>query len=351
MFVDQVKIFVKAGDGGDGCVSFRREKYVPRGGPNGGDGGNGGDIVLRATAQLRTLLDLRYQQHYLVSHAEHGQGKDRHGKNSEPLIIPVPCGTLIRDAETLEMLADLTDEGQEWVVAKGGRGGRGNAAFTTSTNRAPRRAEKGLAGEERWLWLELKLLADVGLVGFPNAGKSTLISRVSAARPKIAAYPFTTLSPQLGVVSDEDGGSFVVADIPGLIEGAHSGKGLGMQFLRHVERNVFLLFLVDIGEAAEKEPVESFEILRRELKCYNPILLEKPFAIAATKLDVKGDGARLDRLIRYCRMKRYDCLPMSAVTGEGVAELVRYLGRQVRQNPKASGPAESDYPIARSGGG
>jgi len=330
VFVDQVKIFVKAGDGGDGCVSFRREKYVPRGGPNGGDGGNGGDIVLRATGQLRTLLDLRYQQHYLVSHAEHGQGKDRHGRNSPPLIIPVPCGTVVRNGETLEELADLTEEGQERIVAKGGRGGRGNAAFATSTNRAPRRAEKGRPGEERWLLLELKLLADVGLVGFPNAGKSTLISRISSARPKIAGYPFTTLTPQLGVVSDEDRGSFVVADIPGLIEGAHTGKGLGIQFLRHVERNVFLLYLIDIGETAEKEPVESFEILRRELKAYNPGLLEKPFAVAAAKLDIQGDGIRLKKLIAYCRRKKTPCLPLSAVTGQGIAELVRFLGDRVR---------------------
>jgi len=329
VFVDQVRIFVKAGDGGDGCVSFRREKYVPRGGPNGGDGGNGGDIVLRATGQLRTLLDLRYQQHYLVSHAEHGQGKDRHGRNSSPLVIPVPCGTVVRDAETQDILADLTEEGQERIVARGGRGGRGNAAFATSTNRAPRRAEKGRPGEEHWLLLELKLLADVGLVGFPNAGKSTLISRISAARPRIAEYPFTTLTPQLGVVSDEDRGSFVVADIPGLIEGAHSGKGLGTQFLRHIERNVFLLFLVDIGESTEKDPVESLEVLRQELKAYNPDLLKKPFAVAGTKLDIRGEGTRLEQLTRYCRTKKYDCLPISAVTGEGVADLVRYLGRRI----------------------
>lgn len=305
---------------------------MPRGGPNGGHGGNGGDIILRATRQLRTLLDLRYQQHYLVSHAEHGQGKDCHGRNSPPWVIPVPCGTVVRDVETGELLADLTEEGQEQIVAKGGRGGRGNSAFATSTNRAPRRAEKGRPGEERWLMLELKLLADVGLVGFPNAGKSTLISRISSARPKIADYPFTTLTPQLGVVSDDDRGSFSVADIPGLIEGAHSGKGLGMQFLRHIERNVFLLFLVDVGESAENEPVESFEILRGELKTYNPVLLEKAFAVAATKLDIQGDGARLKRLVSYCRKNKFDCLPLSAVTGAGIPELIRYLGNRVRED-------------------
>ncbi|MBI3811438.1 MAG: GTPase ObgE [Nitrospirae bacterium] len=330
MFVDQVKIFVKAGNGGDGCVAFRREKYVPRGGPNGGHGGNGGDVVLRATGQLRTLLDLRYQQHYLLPHAQHGEGSDCHGKNSPQVVIPVPCGTIVRDAETKEVLADMTKEGQEIIIAKGGRGGRGNSAFATSTNRAPRRAEKGLPGEERWLQLELKLLADVGLVGFPNAGKSTLISRISSARPKIADYPFTTLSPQLGMVAGGIEGGFIVADIPGLIEGAHTGKGLGIQFLKHIERNVFLLYLIDIGEAAEQEPVQSFEILRRELSAYNPELLEKPFAIAATKKDIQGDGGRLKTLAAYCRKKKFDCLPVSAVTGEGIPDLVRYLGGRVQ---------------------
>lgn len=330
MFIDQVKIFVKAGNGGDGCVSFRREKFVPRGGPNGGDGGNGGDVVLRATGQLRTLLDLRYQQHYLVSHAEHGQGKNRHGRNSPPLIIPVPCGTVVRDHESREVLADLTEEGQEMIVAQGGRGGRGNAAFATSTHRAPRRAEKGRPGEERWLMLELKLLADVGLVGFPNAGKSTLISRISSARPKIAGYPFTTLTPQLGVVSVEESRSFVVADIPGLIEGAHTGKGLGFQFLRHVERNVFLLMTIDIAETAEKDPVDCFEILRRELKAYNPDLLKKPFAVAATKLDIQGDGTRLKKILAHCGRKKTPCFPISAVTGQGIAELVGFLSDRSR---------------------
>jgi len=337
VFVDQVKIFVKAGDGGDGCVAFRREKYVPRGGPSGGHGGNGGDVVLQASHQLRTLLDLRYQQHYLLPHAEHGQGSDCHGKNRPPVVIPVPCGTIVRDAETKELLGDLTKEGQEQVIAKGGRGGRGNSAFATSTNRAPRRAEKGQSGEERWLLLELKLLADVGLVGFPNAGKSTLISRISSARPKIADYPFTTLSPQLGMVSDGVEGGFIVADIPGLIEGAHAGKGLGIQFLKHIERNVFLLYLIDIGESAEKEPVESFEILRRELEAYNPELLEKPFAIAATKTDIKGGGTRLKELLTYVRKKKIDCFPVSAVTGDGIPDLVRYLGDRVRENREKTG--------------
>lgn len=333
VFVDQVKIFVQAGNGGDGCVSFRREKYVPRGGPNGGDGGNGGDVVLRATAQLRTLLDLRYQQHYLVRHAEHGQGKDRHGKNTPPMVIQVPLGTVVREAEGGEVLADLVREGQEAVVARGGRGGRGNAAFATSTNRSPRRAEPGGIGEERWLLLELKTLADVGLVGFPNAGKSTLISRISSARPKIADYPFTTLAPQLGVVSAPEMESFVVADIPGLIEGAHAGKGLGFQFLRHIERNVYLLYVIDVGEMAEGPggPVHTFEVLRRELGTYNPALLKKPFAVAATKLDIQGDGGPMKALKAFCREKKYPFMGVSAVSGEGIPELIRYLSARVRE--------------------
>jgi GTP-binding protein len=258
-------------------------------------------------------------------------------------VIPVPCGTIVRDAETKELLADLTTEGQEQVIAKGGRGGRGNSAFATSTNRVPRRAEKGQPGEERWLLLELKLLADVGLVGFPNAGKSTLISRISSARPKIADYPFTTLSPQLGMVADGVEGGFIVADIPGLIEGAHTGKGLGIQFLKHIERNVFLLYLIDIGESAEKEPVESFEILRRELSAYNPELLEKPFAIAATKKDIQGDGARLKKLAVYCRKKKFNCFSLSAVTGDGIPDLVRYLGERVREDREKTA-AEAPIP-------
>ena len=329
MFIDHVKIFVKAGDGGNGCVSFRREKYVPRGGPNGGDGGKGGDVWLQASSQMTTLLDLKYQQHYRLKRAEHGQGKDRHGKNNPDMIIKVPCGTLVRDAETHEVLADLTEEGQQVIVARGGKGGRGNAAFATSTHRAPRQAEEGKPGEERWFLLELKLLAEVGLVGLPNAGKSTLISRISSARPKIADYPFTTLTPHLGAVSWGDGKSFMVADIPGLIEGAHAGKGLGMQFLRHIERTTFLLYLVDIGESATEDPLKSLEILRREVEAYSPRLSEKPFAVAATKMDIKGDRSQLLRLSRYCKQNKYDILRISAVTGEGIEALVGYLSRKV----------------------
>jgi len=236
-FIDEAKIYIKAGDGGRGCVSFRREKYVPRGGPNGGDGGNGGDIIMVARRNMSSLLDHRYQQHYRAKRGEHGRGKDQHGKNSEHLLIPVPMGTIVKDFETEEFLGDLTENNQELIVAKAGRGGKGNARFVSSTNQAPKEAEPGGEGEEKTLKLELKLLADVGLLGFPNAGKSTLISTISAARPKIADYPFTTLVPNLGVVSYGDGATFVLADIPGLIEGAHEGAGLGIQFLRHIERS------------------------------------------------------------------------------------------------------------------
>jgi GTPase len=330
VFIDQVRIFVKAGDGGNGCVSFRREKYVPRGGPNGGDGGNGGNIILRASGQLSTLLDLKYQQHYLVKRASHGQGKDRHGRSSPDRIIHVPRGTLIRDAETMEILADLTREGQQLMAARGGKGGRGNASFATPVRRAPRWAEEGKPGEERWLQLELKLLADVGLVGLPNAGKSTLLSRISSARPKVADYPFTTLTPYLGMVDCGEGRNFVTADIPGLIEGAYEGKGLGLRFLRHIERTAFLLFLLDVTESVAEDPVKSLEILRREVSAYSRVLSVRPFAVVATKLDVKGKGSQLKSLKMHCRQKKVDFLEVSSVTGEGVQRLVRYLWRKVK---------------------
>jgi GTP-binding protein len=329
MFVDQVRIFVKAGRGGDGARSFRREKYVPYGGPDGGDGGHGGNVVFEASRQLTTLLDLRYQQQYVAKNGGKGGGSHRHGKTASDVVIRVPVGTLIMDDETGETLADLTEDGQSHTIAHGGRGGRGNSHFATSTNRVPIRFEPGTPGEERWLQLELKLLADVGFVGFPNAGKSTLIAAVSAARPKIADYPFTTLEPNLGVVSWTDERSFVVADIPGLIEGAHEGKGLGFQFLRHIERTLFLLHLVDIGEWAAEDPVSSFEVMRQELASYNVSLQEKPFAVVGTKLDVKGNGERLQRLERYCRDRDMSFFAISAATREGIPPLVQFLGTTV----------------------
>ncbi|HJU04896.1 MAG TPA: GTPase ObgE [Nitrospiraceae bacterium] len=329
MFVDQVRIYVQAGRGGDGVCSFRREKYVPRGGPDGGDGGNGGDIVMVASRRLTTLLDLRYQQQYQAKAGGPGEGSNRHGRTAEDVIIPVPVGTVVMDDKTGEILADLAADEANYVAAHGGRGGRGNARFATSTNRVPTQCEPGTPGESRWLRLELKLLADVGLVGFPNAGKSTLIAAISAARPKIADYPFTTLTPNLGVVAWQDDQSFVVADIPGLIEGAHAGKGLGFQFLRHVERTSFLLHLVDISEWATEDPIVGFEVMRKELAAYDPSLGSKPFAVVGTKLDVAGDTDRLDRLQSYCRRRRLRFFAVSAVTRQGLDALIQFVGKKV----------------------
>lgn len=335
MFVDQVTIRVKAGDGGNGCVSFRREKYVPRGGPDGGDGGGGGSIVLQASDDVSTLLDLKYQQRYALKHGQHGRGKDQHGARSADLVIRVPVGTLVRDGATAEVLADLTTTGQRIVAAKGGRGGRGNARFATPTHRAPRTAEPGQPGEERLLQLELKLMADVGLVGFPNAGKSTLLARVSAARPKVADYPFTTLEPHLGLVRIEDEPGFVIADIPGLIEGAHRGRGLGTQFLRHIERTAFLLYVIDVGPAAERDPVQALEALRAELAAHNRALLEKPAAVAANKIDVAAEDGPRRRLEEYCRGRGEAIYTISAVTGAGITPLLSSLARQVAELRRA----------------
>ena len=339
MFVDEVRIFVKAGRGGDGACSFRREKYVPHGGPDGGDGGNGGNVVVVASRRLTTLLDLRYQQHYQAKPGGPGAGSNRHGRTAPDVIIPVPIGTVIADDSTGEVLADLTAEGRSHIVARGGRGGRGNAQFATSTNRVPTHTESGTAGEERWLRLELKLLADVGLVGLPNAGKSTLIGAISSARPKIADYPFTTLTPNLGVVRWGEDSSFVVADIPGLIAGAHEGKGLGVQFLRHIERTSFLLHLVDISEWALEDPVVSFEAMRTELAAYGHDLTARPFAVVGTKLDISGNQVRVDQLRTYCKGRRLRLFLISAVTRQGLDELITFLGKRVdalRRTPCAT---------------
>jgi len=330
-FVDYAKIHVKAGDGGRGCVSFRREKYVPRGGPDGGDGGKGGDIIIKATKELNTLLDFRYQREYKAERGEHGKGSNKHGRNGESKTILVPVGTIIKDAETGDIIADLDAHDADAIAAKGGRGGLGNLHFATSVRQAPKFAQPGEKGEERMLALELKLLADVGLIGLPNAGKSTLISVISSAKPKIADYPFTTLVPNLGVVKFEDFRSFVVADIPGLIEGAHRGAGLGFQFLRHVERTSVLLHLVDISDLQTTDPVEDFEKINRELVLYSPELLDKPMAVAATKIDIAYEGMRLNRLKDYCRDKGLDFFPISSATGEGIKELVMYLAKRVKE--------------------
>ena len=324
MFVDQVKIYVRSGTGGNGCKSFRREKFIPRGGPDGGDGGDGGDVVCLVEPHLATLLDHRYQQHANAGRGEHGKGKNQTGSNGEDYTLRVPPGTVVKNAESGEILSDLTDPGERVVIAEGGRGGRGNARFATPTNRAPERAEPGQAGVEIEVELELKLIADVGLVGHPNAGKSTFLSRISAAHPKIADYPFTTLQPNLGIVPYEDFGSFVVADIPGLIEGAHEGKGLGFQFLRHIERTRVLLFMVDVSS---HDPEGDLAILRGELEHFSPALLEKPSLLAATKIDAIPPE---DRAVS--QISGMEAMPISSVTGEGLPPLLHALGDIVQDS-------------------
>jgi GTPase len=329
-FVDEAKIYVKGGDGGRGCVSFRREKYVPKGGPNGGDGGKGGDVIAVASASHRTLLDLKFQQHHVARHGGHGEGSDCTGRNSDDVIIPVPVGTVIVDDATGETLVDLVEDGQRFVVAKGGRGGKGNAFFKTSTNRAPRFAQPGEQGEERWIRLELKLLADVGVIGFPNAGKSTLISRVSAAKPKIADYPFTTLTPNLGVVKYKDFGTFVIADIPGLVEGAHLGVGLGVKFLKHVERTTVLIHLLDISGEPPVSGWNNFETINRELELYNPALAKKPQVVAIGKADLTDTRERAEKEIDFFRGKGIEVYVISAVTGEGLDALMAAVVKKLK---------------------
>ncbi len=324
-FVDFATIYAKAGDGGRGSVHFRREKFVPRGGPDGGDGGRGGHIIFTATHDMNTLLDFRYKREYLAERGVHGQKQKMHGKDGEDLLLPVPVGTLIKDAATDEVLFDLDHDGARAVVAKGGRGGQGNSHFATATRQAPQFAQPGEEGEERNLILELKLIADIGLIGLPNAGKSTLISVISAARPKIADYQFTTLVPNLGVVKPEQRKSFAVADIPGLIEGAHRGIGLGFQFLRHVERTSRLVHLVDISEMGQGSPVENLQTINRELELYSAILGKKPQSIVGTKSDIAGNKERLSELEAYCGKNGLEYFTISAVTGEGIPRLISHL--------------------------
>src|SRR3989339_776275 len=324
-FIDESKIYVKACDGGRGCVSFRREKYVPHGGPDGGDGGHGGDVSIRASMSRRTLLDLKFRQHYVAKHGGHGEGSKRTGKDSEDVEILVPVGTVIREAETGELLADLAVDGAACIVAKGGMGVRGNARFATATRQTPRFAQPGIEGEERWITLELKLLADVGIVGLPNVGKSTLISRISAARPKIADYPFTTLIPNLGVVQFGEHESFVVADIPGLIEGAHEGMGMGIRFLRHVERTSVLLHIIDISPEDSPGAGHDYELINRELEFFSPDMLSKPQIVAIGKIDLTVTKGRLKKEIDLFAQKGIRLFPFSAVTGKGVPELLREM--------------------------
>jgi GTP-binding protein len=334
-FIDRVKIYVKGGHGGPGCVAFRREAYVPRGGPSGGDGGHGGDVIIRADKQLGTLIDLKYQQNYWAKDGEQGRGKEQTGADAETIIVRVPVGTLVYEAETREVLVDLDEEGKEFIAARGGRGGKGNAFFKTATNQAPRHAQPGEPGEEYTLFLELKLLADVGLVGLPNAGKSTLISRISAARPKIADYPFTTLTPVLGVVKPEGRRGFVVADIPGLIENAHKGAGLGFNFLRHIERTSILLHLVDLSGLVPGAPVDNFKKINRELALYSPELTKKYMAVAGTKIDA-AIPEHLDALEKHCRKEGYEFFPLSAVTGRGLDGLITFLAGKVEESRKTT---------------
>ena len=343
MFVDEVDIHVTAGNGGNGCLSFRREKFVPRGGPDGGDGGAGGSVYVVATPTKNTLIDFRFHPEFQARRGAHGQGSNKTGHTGNDLDVAVPIGTLVfeKNPHTGELtpLADLTAEGQRVLVARGGRGGRGNARFVSSTNRAPRRTEPGEAGEDRLLRLELKLIADAGLVGFPNAGKSTLISRISAARPKIAHYPFTTLSPNLGVVSLSDDRSFVVADVPGLIEGAHEGHGLGHRFLRHVERTKVLVHLVDVSGASGRDPIQDFDTILDELRLFDAQVAAKPMIVAASKMDAVDDPMRVDALERHVQGRGLPFFRISAAAGTGLDALLEAMWRQIAAVRELPAPA------------
>jgi len=365
VFVDEAKIFVKAGNGGNGCMAFRREKYVPRGGPSGGDGGNGGSIYLEANPNDNTLLRYRYNREFKADRGRHGEGSNCTGHSGDDLILQVPVGTIAFDDQTGEAIADLAKPGQRVLIAHGGRGGRGNQHFAKPWHQAPREHEEGSPGEERHLRLELKLLADVGLVGFPNAGKSTLISVISAARPKIANYPFTTLEPNLGVVNADGlfraasakggigghgaelGRTFVVADLPGLIEGAHQGAGLGTRFLRHVERTRLLVHLIDTSDSNAEDPVHSFEVIEGELEAFSESLARKPMIVVATKLDATTDRARLESLCDFCAQHSLEFHSISAATGEGVKDLVRSIADALDTIPRAA----AELPVDESSSG
>ena len=342
MFVDEADVKVFAGDGGNGCVSFRREKWVPRGGPNGGNGGHGGSIYLRASDHHNTLVAFRFNPEFKAQRGEHGMGSDCTGKDGKDLILDVPAGTVVYEytEDGFMPLADLTENGQQVLIARGGRGGRGNASFLSNSNRAPRRADPGEAGEQRMLKLQLKLLADVGLVGYPNAGKSTLISRISSAKPKIANYPFTTLSPNLGVVHLSDDRSFVVADVPGLIEGAHSGIGLGTKFLTHLERTKVLAHVIDVSSSSGRDPVDDFNVITKELELFEGSgdetaaqLSTKPRVVVANKIDALDEPDRLARLQKYMKKLKVPVYPVSAATGEGLPALLEALWQKVIEKP------------------
>jgi GTPase len=348
MFIDEAKIRVKAGDGGDGCMAFRREKYVPRGGPSGGDGGKGGDIYMESSERHNTLVHFRFNPEYKAQRGRHGEGANKTGREGEDIILKVPVGTILYDDESGEKIHDFSHADERIVVARGGRGGHGNARFATSTHQAPREHEGGRPGEERVYRLELKLLADVGLVGYPNVGKSTLISRISAARPKIADYPFTTLEPNLGVVvagQPPDEKSFVVADIPGLIEGAHSGAGLGTQFLRHIERTRLLVHLVDVSDASGRpDPVKDVEVIMGELASFGAKLDEKPMIMVASKIDVANKD-KLAKLKRYCKKQGYELFSVSAVTGKGIEELKYAMAERVEELRRQPAAQEAEQGV------
>jgi GTP-binding protein len=354
VFADEAKILVKAGDGGNGCVAFRREKYVPRGGPAGGDGGNGGDVWLEANPHDNTLLRYRYNREFRAERGGHGEGSNCHGKLGGDSILKVPVGTVVFDADTGEQICDLTEAKQRFRAARGGRGGRGNGNphFVRPWHQAPREHEDGRPGEERHLRLELKLLADVGLVGYPNAGKSTLISRISAARPKIAAYPFTTLEPHLGVVSADPGAApgsgrtYVVADVPGLIEGAHEGAGLGTRFLKHLERTRLIAHLVDTSDANDRDPVRDFEIIEHELASFSPELAEKPMIVVATKLDATTNREHLEELRAFAAKRGLEFHSISSASGEGIVQLVRAMADALDRIPKLAAAAETANTVA-----
>jgi GTP-binding protein len=341
MFVDRVTLYVKGGDGGRGCCSFRREKYVPRGGPDGGDGGDGGDVIVRAVAGTDSLAEVVHRKHWRAHRGGAGQGANCHGRRGRELVIPVPPGTVVRDRDRGHVLRDLTETGQQVIVAHGGRGGRGNRAFATATNRAPRETQPGTPGEERWIVLELKVIADAGLIGLPNAGKSTLLSRLSQARPEVADYPFTTKHPNLGLVTlapasgGVEGGAFVLADLPGLIEGAHSGVGLGHEFLRHVERTRVLVHLVEPLPPDGSDPVHNYHVVRRELELHGRSLLEKPEIVAVSKAELTGSETVRQRLEQE---QGREVLAVSAVTGQGLARLVGAVGERLAQLPVEAVP-------------
>ncbi len=321
-FIDEAVIEVKSGKGGDGCVGFRREKYVPKGGPDGGDGGKGGDVIIKGNSHMSSLMDYHYKMHYWAENGKPGRGKKSTGRSAEPMILQAPVGTVVYDEQTGSIIADVDRDGKEVLIAQGGRGGRGNARFTSSTNQTPTYAEEGKPGQYRKIRLELKLLANIGLIGFPNAGKSTLISCVSAAKPKIAGYPFTTLIPNLGIVTYKDEKQLVFADIPGIIENAHKGAGLGLQFLKHVERTEALLHLIDVSPANTNQPVDEFVILKEELKSHHADLAKKPFIIVAAKIDIPGHEEKLEKLRQFALSRDYAFQAISAVTGKGVRELL-----------------------------